>query len=297
MNQTHGPAKTADELRAVILERYDGLSKRLQQIARHILDQPHEFGIDTLAELAARSGTQPSTIVRFAKSFGFDGARSMQRLFRDALVSNHTGLDYGERARNFRAADSSIHDEGPMAMLRAFMEGSNLALENLTQTVTATDLERAIRLVVEASTVYVVGFRRSFPVSSYLAYALQQAGKRTFFLDGVGGLMNHQVETIGAEDLLVAISYAPYAQETQETVQRAVARRAYVLSFTDTPVSPIAKPADAVLIVKETEVRSFRSLSASLCLAQALVISVAFRLSSGKYARKNGRDRASKRSK
>jgi DNA-binding MurR/RpiR family transcriptional regulator len=292
MNPTHGPAKTADELRAAILERYDGLSKRLQQIARHILDQPHEFGIDTLAELAARSGTQPSTIVRFAKYFGFDGASSMQRLFRDALVSNHTGLDYGERARKFRAADS--HGGEPMAMLREFIEGSDLALQNLPQTVTARDIERAIQLVMEASTVYVVGFRRSFPVASYLAYALQQAGKRTFFMDGVGGLANHQVESIGAEDLLVAISYPPYAQETLEIVQRAIARRAHLLSFTDTPVSPIAKPADAVLLVRETEVRSFRSLSASLCLAQALAISVAFRVSSGKNVRKGARGRSFK---
>jgi DNA-binding MurR/RpiR family transcriptional regulator len=289
MNHTHGAAKTADELRAAILERYDGLSKRLQQVARHILDQPHEFGIDTLAELAARSDTQPSTIVRFAKYFGFDGASSMQRLFRDALVLNHKGLDYGERARNFRAADSNSQGGEPMAMLREFIEGSNLALQNLPQTVTAHDLERAIRLVMEASTVYVVGFRRSFPVASYLAYALQQAGKRTFFMDGVGGLANHQVDSIGAEDLLVAISYPPYAQETLEIVQRASARRAHLLSFTDTPVSPIAKPADAVLLVKETEVRSFRSLSASLCLAQALAISVAFRVSSGKNARKAAR--------
>jgi DNA-binding MurR/RpiR family transcriptional regulator len=292
MNPTHGPAKTADELRAAILERYDGLSKRLQQIARHILDQPHEFGIDTLAELAARSGTQPSTIVRFAKYFGFDGASSMQRLFRDALMSNHTGLDYGERARNFRAADS--HGGEPMAMLREFIEGSDLALQNLPQTVTARDIERAIQLVMEASTVYVVGFRRSFPVASYLAYALQQAGKRTFFMDGVGGLANHQVESIAAEDLLVAISYPPYAQETLEIVQRAIARRAHLLSFTDTPVSPIAKPADAVLLVRETEVRSFRSLSASLCLAQALAISVAFRVSSGKNVRKGARGRSLK---
>ena len=97
--------------------------------------------------------------------------------------------------------------------------------------------------------------------------------------------------------MLVAISYAPYAQETQETVQRAVARGADVLSFTDTPVSPIAKCANTVLIVKETEVRSFRSLSASLCLAQTLVIGVALRLSSGKGARKSARGRASKRAK
>jgi DNA-binding MurR/RpiR family transcriptional regulator len=113
----------------------------------------------------------------------------------------------------------------------------------------------------------------------------------------VGGLANHQVESIGAEDLLVAISYPPYAQETLEIVQRAIARRAHLLSFTDTPVSPIAKPADAVLLVRETEVRSFRSLSASLCLAQAVAISVAFRVSSGKNVRKDARGRPSRATK
>jgi len=297
MNHTPGPAKTADELRAEILERYEGLSKRLQQIARHVLDHPHEFGIDTLAELAARSGTQPSAIVRFAKSFGFDAASSMQRLFRDALVSNHTGLDYGERARNFPAADSNSHGGESMAVLREFMEGSNFAVQNLPRTITAHDLEGAIRLITEAATVYVVGFRRSFPVSSYLAYALQQAGKRTFFIDGVGGLMNHQVDSIGPEDLLVAISYPPYAPETVETALRAVGRKARLLSFTDSPVSPLAKPADTVLVVKETEVHSFRSLSASLCLAQALVVSVAFRVASGKGAKKGARGAPGKRAK
>lgn len=282
MKHTQDAPGTVEELRAAILERYDGLSKRLQQIARYILDQPHEFGIDTLAELAARSGTQPSTIVRFAKSFGFKGASSMQRLFRDALVSNHSGLGYAERVRNFSAAGGNGHGGEPMAVLREFLEGSSLALHNLPQTVTAAALERAIRLVVDATTVYVVGFRRSFPVSSYLAYALQQAGKRTCFIDGVGGLANQQIESIGSDDLLLAVSWPPYAEETVEVVRRAVARRAHLLSFTDTPVSPIAKAADGVLLVKETEVRSFRSLSASLCLAQALVISVAFRISAPK---------------
>jgi DNA-binding MurR/RpiR family transcriptional regulator len=41
-------------------------------------------------------------------------------------------------------------------------------------------------------------------------------------------------------------------------------------------VSPVAKPATVVLQVREAEIRTFRSLSASMCLAQALVISYAF---------------------
>ena len=46
------PPTSADELRAAILERYEGLSKRLQQIARYVLDEPNAVALETLAVLA-----------------------------------------------------------------------------------------------------------------------------------------------------------------------------------------------------------------------------------------------------
>jgi len=39
---------SALELRQAILDRYESLSGRLQQIARHVLDYPHEFALETL---------------------------------------------------------------------------------------------------------------------------------------------------------------------------------------------------------------------------------------------------------
>jgi DNA-binding MurR/RpiR family transcriptional regulator len=48
-----------------------------------------------------------------------------------------------------------------------------------------------------------------------------------------------------------------------------------VLSISDSLVSPVAKPATQVLQVREAEVHKFRSLSASMCLAQSLVIAYA----------------------
>ena len=39
---------------------------------------------------------------------------------------------------------------------------------------------------------------------------------------------------------------------------------------------PIAAPSDVAFEIKDAEVRQFRSLTASLCLAQTLVISYAF---------------------
>lgn len=276
---------TAEELRAAILERYDSLSKRLQQIARYVLDEPNELALETLAVISERCGVQPSAIVRFAKTFGYPGASQMQRLFRDGLLSGHAGLGYGERVRHFNEAVAR-KPEGGADVLGEFVEGNTLALQNLTQTVSETDMKDAVALIDKAETVYVVGFRRSFPVASYLAYSLQQVNKRTLFIDGVAGLTKQQVQTIGPRDLLIAVSYHPYAEETVQAVEMATQRGARVLSISDSLVSPIAKPAELVLHVRESEVRTFRSLAASICLAQALVISFAFEASKEKKKRK-----------
>jgi DNA-binding MurR/RpiR family transcriptional regulator len=268
--------KTVEELRQSIVERYEALSKRLKLVARHALDHPDDFALQTLAVIAERSRTQPSTIVRFAQNFGFTGASNMQRLFRDGLVSNNVALSYGERVRNFNTAvDGSRPREGA-ALLQEFVEGGTLALQNLPQTVSAGDLDRAIRMVADADTVFVAAFRRAFPVSSYLAYTLQQAGKRTVFLDGVAALDAHQVKTIRSSDLLIAISFHPYAPETVELAEIAAACKSPVLAISDSAVSPIAKLSKQLLLVREIEVRTFRSISAAMCLAQALAIGYLF---------------------
>jgi len=276
MTENPTPPATADELRAAILDRYDSLSKRLQQIARYVLDEPNDMALETLAVLADRSGVQPSAIVRFAKTFGYDGATQMQRLFRDGLLSGQMAMGYGERVRRFAQEVDSKSGAGGAELLGEFVEGNTLALQNLGQTIGEADMAAAVQLIRQADTVYVAGFRRAFPVSAYLAYSLQQLGKRTMFIDGVAGLARQQVQSIGPKDLLIAVSYHPYAEETVMAVETAVGQASKVLAISDSLVSPIAKPATAVLQVRESEIRSFRSLAASICLAQALVIGFAF---------------------
>ncbi|HEX5006208.1 MAG TPA: MurR/RpiR family transcriptional regulator [Hyphomonadaceae bacterium] len=293
MADTQTIPTTADELRTEILERYDSLSKRLQQIARYVLDEPNAVALETLAVLAERSGVQPSAIVRFAKSFGFDGATQMQRLFRDGLLSGAAPLGYGERVRQFTAAVDGKTVGDPVQVLAEFVEGNTLALQNLGEMVGARDMAAAVKMIAQADTVHVAGFRRSFPVASYLAYSLLQVDKKTVFIDSVGGMTRQQMKAISRNDLLIAVSYHPYAEEAVELIHSAVERRCKVLSISDSLVGPVAKPATLVLQVREAEIRKFRSLSASMCLAQALVISYAIsatQASSGRASRKAARD-------
>jgi DNA-binding MurR/RpiR family transcriptional regulator len=275
-------------LRAAILVRYESLSKRLQQIARYVLDEPNAMALETLAVLAERTGVQPSAIVRFAKSFGFDGATQMQRLFRDGLLSGTAPMGYGERVREFTQTVEGKAVGDPGQVLGEFVEGNVLALQNLGKIVGREDLARAVKLISQAETVYVAGFRRSFPVAAYLAYSLMQVDKRTVFIDSLGGMSLQQVHAITAKDLLIAVSYHPYAEETVHVVDAAVAQGCGVLSISDSLVSPVAKPASLVLQVREAEIRKFRSLSASMCLAQALVISYAFAATPAAGATKRG---------
>ncbi len=276
MAESNIPPASAEELRAAILVRYESLSKRLQQIARYVLDEPNAMALETLAVLAERTGVQPSAIVRFAKSFGFDGATQMQRLFRDGLLSGTAPLGYGERVREFTQNVEGKAVGDPAQVLGEFVEGNILAMQNLGKIVGRDDLASAVKLISQAETVYVAGFRRSFPVAAYLAYSLMQVDKRTVFIDSLGGMSLQQVHAITDKDLLIAVSYHPYAEETVHVVDAAVEQGCKVLSISDSLVSPVAKPATRVLQVREAEIRKFRSLSASMCLAQALVISYAF---------------------
>lgn len=275
---------TVEDLRAEIVLRYESLSKRLKQIARYILDEPNDIALETLAVIAARCDVQPSTIVRFAKTFGFEGASQMQRLFRDGLLSTNAALGYSERVRQLNETTSAASAK-PADLLAEFVEGNILALQNLLQTVSRAEIRAAVDMIAKAKTVHVVGYRRSFPVASYLVYSLLQAEKRAVFIDGVAGLAMAQVKAIAPNDLLIAVSYHPYAEETVAVVEAARASGAKVLSISDSLVSPVSKPADLVLQTRESEVRSFRSLSASMCLAQALVINFAYKASGGVPAR------------
>lgn len=268
---------TADELREQIVKRHDTLSNRLRQIGRYVLDEPNDLALETLAVIAERCGVQPSAIVRFAKAFGFDGASQMQKLFRDGLLSTSAALGYSERVRQLDHATNAAGTE-PADLLAEFVEGNRLAMGNLLQTVSAADMSAAVEAVVAADIVYVVGYRRSFPVASYLVYSLLQAGKRVTFIDGIAGLATRQARTMGEGDLLIAVSFQPYAEETIAIVGDVAAQGRAVLAITDSAISPIAQGAKHVLQVRESEVRGFRSLSASICLAQALVINFAFEM-------------------
>lgn len=264
-------------LRSEIARRYEELSPRLKQVASYVLDNPNDIALETLAVIAERCNAQPSTIVRFAKVFGYQGASEMQRLFRDEILSASPSPSYSERIRQFRERSNAVDWLSPFNVMHDFTESNIIALEHLREAVRREDLDRSIELMHRAHTVYLAGVRRAFPVAAYLAYSLSHVEKRAFLLDGVAGMTSEQSWMLGPEDVVIAVSFRPYATDTAAVAERAAANGAPLIAISDSRLSPVARDAAVCFEIKDAEVRQFRSLTASMCLAQTLVISYAYK--------------------
>ncbi|MDH3660277.1 MAG: MurR/RpiR family transcriptional regulator [Alphaproteobacteria bacterium] len=265
-----------DTLKDAISERYDTLSKRLQQVAEYALAHPDDIALETIAVIASRAKVPPSSLIRFSKALGFDGFTRMQRLFRDRLVAR--APSYGERIR--RLSEERRSDDRPMSwtMLHDMAASGIEGLERLRQEVPLARLESAIGILGQARLIHVVAQRRAFPVASYLTYLLNELDRPTRLLDGIGGMLDQQGRAISPDDALVAISFQPYAADVAALVERCQADGVPLIGITDGPLSPLARLADVSFEVVESEAHGFRALSATMCLALTLAVSLGHHL-------------------
>jgi DNA-binding MurR/RpiR family transcriptional regulator len=270
------PTSTFEALRGTISARHGELPPVLRRIAEFALDHPNAMALETVAELARRAQVHPSALVRFAQSLGFAGFSDLQGVFRERLTEGR--LSYRERLGRLRGAAEGEFPSDPAAVLRHFVAASRQALDHLEADVEPARVGRAVELLAAADVVHVAAQRRSFPLAAYIAYGLSHLGRRMQLLDGVGGMLLQQARSIATRDALVAVSFRPYAEETLAVTRQARDAGARVVAITDAPLSPLAPLGDVVLLVQDAEVHGFRALTASMCVATALIVALEQRL-------------------
>lgn len=264
--EPQAPPATVEAFRARLAARIGSLPRRLRQCADHIATQTDRIAVLTVAELAAGAGVPPSAVMRFCRIMGFSGFSEMQKLFRDAFTP--VWPDYATRLRNLRANGAG----SPAGLLAEFVEAGRTSLEELAKSADDAALGRAVAVLAGAGTVHVMGARRAFPVASYIAYALERMQVPAMLHDGTGRLDHRAALRPG--DVLLAITFAPYSDETLALAREARLRGVPVVALTDSADSPLAPGAASVLTVAEVDFGAFRSLSATLALAMALSVAV-----------------------
>ncbi len=268
---------TVDELMQQVAAQYHSLSRQLKVIATYVEQHKTSLMLERISDIAEQCQVQPSAIVRFAKHFGFSGFSEMQAVFRAAYTAQAIpSRNYQRRIRKLIESKPTRVTSGALA--HEFIESSRAGLDELLAGFDEEQFEAAVKLLLKADNIYVIGVRRSFPIANHLAYALQHTNKRVHLISGAGGMFREEVRSIDKQDVLVAISFTPYGQETQACVRLAHHRQARTLVITDSQLSPLARHASVLLKVKESSAFSFRSLTNAMCLSQALFIALAYRM-------------------
>ncbi|MGR4016803.1 MurR/RpiR family transcriptional regulator [Vibrio harveyi] len=260
-----------DTLKELIAKRYDSLSGRLQQVADFVTDQPMLVAVETMATIAKQANVPLSTLSRFSNAMGFDGFTSMQVLFRDQYLNRPR--DYKERVRKAREMEDVPHDS-PQAIFQDFGHANIEALEQLQMSVSPQKLERAVALMDGAETIYIQGTRRAYPVAFYLWYALMKSDKSVVLLDDHGGMLSPLTRGMNEKDVLFAITFNPYAEETSQLIDDACKKNVPIVCITDNQMTPHGSKMDVCFEVQEGELMGFRSLSSSMYLAQAIAVSL-----------------------
>jgi DNA-binding MurR/RpiR family transcriptional regulator len=267
------------EFVATLQARKPSLSRRLQQVAQYLLNNPEDAAIYTIVEIARRAGVPPSAITRFAKELGFDGFAGLQALFKQRLLGPR--MSYADRLRavNKEVAQEGLGDPSdPHQVAETFIQAAFDALLRLREDVAGAALTPFVDALQKAKAVHIAAARGAFGVGSYTYYGLSRIGKRAFLLDNLGSMRAEQLAAMDTDDALLVITFDDYTAETVELAKSAHAAGRTVLAITDNELSPVAPLAKHVLYVKEARLGHFRSQVPAMVLCQTLVMSLGYRM-------------------
>lgn len=257
-------------LQTEIQTRYDSLSKRLKQVAQYILDNSDSVVFDTVATIAEKANVPPSTLIRFAAEFGFSGFNEMKQIFRENLMEKTT--NYTERLQLSHKINQAEGTESPENILAIFAHANGQALQQLANNTESEQLYKAATILKEANNIFIIGLKRSFSVACYLNYALHHLDCRSFLINGLGGMFDEQLSQVREGDVVVSISFSPYADETLNITQATARKGIKQIAITDSQISPLLAFSDASFIIKEAQVLGFRSQCATMTIVQTLAI-------------------------
>lgn len=267
--------RTFSQLKPWLQEHYVVLPKRLQSVAVFALNNPDVIALNTIAVISERADVTDSTLVRFAKSIGYDGFTDMQLVFQESM--RYIPQTYSQRLNKLESDKKS-----EQTVFHQFSHAASVSINKMEQQIDEKAILKASETLAKARTIYIAGQGRAMPVTTYLHYSLLKMGIQAVMIDGMTSVMADKARLIRKDEALVAVSFNPYIANTKEIVDICLESDVPVVALTDSTLSPIARSEDLHLEILEEEVGGIRGLSATMCLALCLAVETGKYLSSNK---------------
>jgi len=253
------------ELCAKISVTRPRLTPQLRRVADCLLHNGTHSCFFNARELAAAAGVSPSAVVRFARELGYAGFQS----FKDHL--QHTvrvRLSASERV------SKTVRSLRKSNVLERVFEQDTALIKQTLPLISREKFEQAVREIVRARSLYLIGEKSSFALAYFLYYRMSRLGIRCKLLHFGGSTVFVELADLRKGDVLLAVGFRKIPREVCKAVQLARDKRAATITVTSQPASPLAV-ADVVLYADRGAEEEIQSVTAAMTLCHALIIAVA----------------------
>ena len=243
------------------------LSGTRRRLIREILDNHEETFFLSSREMAKRYNVDAATIVRTVQALGYERFADFAADLRQHFVNHITPYTVLKAATQEKRSitDQVQHclerDSESLSVLRSSLEANN-----------AVDLAKRIH---GARRILVVGVDLAASLAWFLAYGLTPLGFDAEAPVGSTGNLQHKIDLLNANDLLVAISFGRCLRETVEAVERAHSRGIPTFGITDSDTTPIALHCDDYLLASTSSPSFTGSYVAPMALVNTIIVACA----------------------
>ena len=251
-----------------IQDRYTKLSKNHRKVADYIANDGMAASFDSITELSHKVGVSEASLVRFAKELGYKGYPSLRKELQ-AEYKKTSGT-----ASRLRDAVTSVGERSfPESLFQHDIE----LIKETQSSLTKASFTKAVRMIVGAKKIFIIGFRAAFALAYFLQFRLLRIGLDARLITVTGGTsLVEQLAQLGKGDLVIALGFDEIPRETKITIDFAIKQRIPVLGISHTPTSEIARSSTLCLLGRRQPHRT-QSLAASMSLLNVLAIAVAAR--------------------
>ena len=243
-------------------------SKGQKLIARYILDNYDKAAFMTASRLGKTVQVSESTVVRFATQLGYDGYPSMQRALQEMIRGKLTSI------QRIQASDGSLGGSDLVTnVLHRDMDNIRMAIDQTD----AAEFDHVTEMITDARRIYIVGFRSSSFLAGYLNFYFRLIFDNVTLVSGGAAGTFDQIFRVGPGDVVFAICFPRYSELALKTIQFAKDRGATIVALTDSEMSPVARTADASLLVHNEMISFVDSLAAPMSMLNALILAVSRR--------------------
>ncbi|MGM9521597.1 MAG: MurR/RpiR family transcriptional regulator [Oscillospiraceae bacterium] len=217
-----------------IRAQYESLSRTQKRIAHYILAHQEEVSHYSVTQLAAKTGTVPSTITRFCQALSYKGFSELKVYIEKGLLSPAAINDVIQK-----------NDSLPTVMQK-LMNASGDAIADTQRILNPKVIAKVATAILNAESVNIYGQSGGYISALYAQQMLLRAGVSS---QAINDPLDMRISSsiLKPKDVVIGIAYSGEARSVVNALERAKANGGVAVAITATPNSTMEKLADYTL--------------------------------------------------